>query len=108
WLQAEPLCRFMQDSNPTVSGAVPTVWNDVLGYLDKNPEKKPESLRLILCGGSAVPVSLQQALEERHGLKILQAWGMTETSPVASAGLPPVGAEGDDQWAYRGSQGRLA
>ena len=55
WLQAEPLCRFMNESKPTVSGAVPTVWNDVLGYLDKNPEKKPESLRLILCGGSAVP-----------------------------------------------------
>jgi acyl-CoA synthetase (AMP-forming)/AMP-acid ligase II len=108
WLQAEPLCRFMNESEPTLSGAVPTVWNDVLGYLDKHPEKKPESLRLILCGGSAVPVSLQKALEERHGLRILQAWGMTETSPVASAGLPPVGADGEDQWNYRGSQGRVA
>src|SRR5881227_611178 len=58
WLQAEPLCRFMNESKPTLSGAVPTVWNDVLGYLDKDPSKKPESLRLILCGGSAVPVSL--------------------------------------------------
>ena len=57
WLQAEPLCRFMTESKPTLSGAVPTVWNDVLGYLDEHPEKKPESLRLILCGGSAVPVA---------------------------------------------------
>ena len=62
WLQAEPLCRFMTESKPTLSGAVPTVWNDVLGYLDEHPEKKPESLRLILCGGSAVPVALQKAL----------------------------------------------
>ena len=31
WLQAEPLCRFMREARPTVSGAVPTVWNDVLG-----------------------------------------------------------------------------
>ena len=107
WLQAEPLCRFMNESRPTLSGAVPTVWNDVLGYLDKNPEKKPESLRLILCGGSAVPVSLQKALQDRHGIEIRQAWGMTETSPVASAGMPPVGVEGDDVWAYRGSQGRV-
>ena len=38
WLQAEPLCRFMNESRPTVSGAVPTVWNDVLGYLDEHPE----------------------------------------------------------------------
>ncbi|MCW2849059.1 MAG: fatty acid--CoA ligase [Marmoricola sp.] len=107
WLQAEPLCRFMNDSRPTVSGAVPTVWNDVLGYLDKDPSKKPESLRLILCGGSAVPVSLQRALRDRHGIEIRQAWGMTETSPVASAGLPPAGVEGEDVWSYRGSQGRV-
>jgi fatty-acyl-CoA synthase len=107
WLQAEPLCRFMNESLPTLSGAVPTVWNDVLGYLDKNPEKKPSSLRMILCGGSAVPVSLQKALQDRHGIEIRQAWGMTETSPVASAGLPPTGVEGEDVWAYRGSQGRV-
>ena len=66
-----------------------------------------DSLRLILCGGSAVPVSLQRALQERHGLEIRQAWGMTETSPVASAGIPPVGAEGEEAWRYRGTQGRL-
>ncbi len=107
WLQAEPLVRFIQESRPTVSGAVPTVWNDVLGYLDSHEGVKLDSLRLILCGGSAVPVSLQQALQERHGLLIRQAWGMTETSPVASAGYPPVGAEGEAEWTYRGSQGRV-
>ncbi len=109
WLQAEPLCRFMNESNPTISGAVPTVWNDVLGYLDKSPEKKPESLKLILCGGSAVPVSLQRALWEKHGIEVRQAWGMTETSPVASAGRPPLGIEEgtEEAWRYRGTQGRL-
>jgi fatty-acyl-CoA synthase len=109
WLQAEPLCRFMNESKPTISGAVPTVWNDVLGYLDKSPEKKPESLKLILCGGSAVPVSLQRALWDRHGIEVRQAWGMTETSPVASAGRPPLGVdnESEEAWDYRGTQGRL-
>jgi fatty-acyl-CoA synthase len=107
FLQAEPLVRFIQASRPTVSGAVPTVWNDVLSYLDGHPGVRLDSLRLILCGGSAVPVSLQRGLEERHDLHIRQAWGMTETSPVASAGLVPVGVEGDAQWPYRASQGRL-
>jgi fatty-acyl-CoA synthase len=107
WLQAEPLVRFIRASRPTVSGAVPTVWNDVLAYLDGHEGIRLDSLRLILCGGSAVPVSLQQGLEERHGLHIRQAWGMTETSPLASAGPVPVGVEGDAQWAYRGTQGRL-
>ena len=109
WLQAEPLCRFMDVARPTVSGAVPTVWNDVLGYLESHPEKKPESLSLILCGGSAVPLSLQQALWSKHGIEVRQAWGMTETSPVASAGRPPHGVEEgtDEAWRYRATQGRL-
>ena len=107
WLQAEPMVRFIQASRPTVSGAVPTVWNDVLSYLDGHEGVRLDSLRLILCGGSAVPVSLQRGLQERHGLYVRQAWGMTETSPVASAGLVPIGVEGEDEWPYRGSQGRL-
>jgi fatty-acyl-CoA synthase len=107
FLQAEPLVRFIQASRPTVSGAVPTVWNDVLSYLDAHEDVRLDSLRLILCGGSAVPIALQQGLEERHGLHVRQAWGMTETSPVASAGLVPVGVEGDARWPYRGTQGRL-
>ncbi len=106
WLQAEPLVRFMQSARPTVSGGVPTVWNDVLGYLDEN-ECDLSSLRLVLCGGSAVPVALQQALGERHGITMIQAWGMTETSPVASTARPPVGVEGEEMWRFRGTAGRL-
>ncbi|MEN8708077.1 MAG: fatty acid--CoA ligase [Nocardioides marinisabuli] len=108
WLQAEPLVRFVRESRPTVSGGVPTVWNDVLHHLDDHPEARLDSLRLVLCGGSAVPISLQQALQERHGIVVRQAWGMTETSPVASTGLPPVGCSEEEQWRYRGTQGRLA
>jgi fatty-acyl-CoA synthase len=108
WLQAEPLCRFMREARPTVSGAVPTVWNDVLAYLDQHQDIELSShLRLVLCGGSAVPVSLQKALMDRHGINMVQAWGMTETSPVASVARPPVGVEGEDEWRYRGGQGRL-
>jgi fatty-acyl-CoA synthase len=107
WLQAEPLVRFIGETRPTVSGAVPTVWNDVLGYLDQHPEVTLGSLNLVLCGGSAVPVSLQKALGERHGIEVRQAWGMTETSPVATAAGVPLGVEGEDVWRYRGGQGRL-
>ncbi len=108
WLQAEPLCRFMGEARPTISGAVPTVWNDVLSYLDQHEDLELSShLRLVLCGGSAVPVALQQALKDRHGINMVQAWGMTETSPVASVARPPVGVEGEDEWRYRGGQGRL-
>ncbi len=107
WLQAEPLVRFVQETRPTLSGAVPTVWNDVLSYLDNHEGTTLDSIRLILCGGSAVPVALQKALKERHGLEIRQAWGMTETSPVATAAGVPLGVEGEAEWKFRGGQGRL-
>jgi fatty-acyl-CoA synthase len=74
--------------------------------VDENPTDL-SSLRLVMCGGSAVPVALQQALSERHGITMIQAWGMTETSPVASVARPPLGADGESMWRYRGSQGRL-
>jgi fatty-acyl-CoA synthase len=92
----------------TVSGAVPTIWNDILTYADSH-EADLSSIRLVPCGGSAVPLGLQRALLERHGVKILQAWGMTESSPVATIALPPAGVDpdSDEGWRYRASQGRL-
>ncbi|MCW2782110.1 MAG: Long-chain-fatty-acid--CoA ligase [Marmoricola sp.] len=106
WLQPEPLVRLIQAEKVTVSGAVPTIWNDILGYVDEH-HSDLSMIRQVACGGSAVPVSLQRALQERHGVKMIQAWGMTETSPVASVSWPPPGVEGEDEWQYRGSQGRL-
>ncbi|MGJ9421575.1 fatty acid--CoA ligase [Aeromicrobium sp. CF3.5] len=107
WLQAEPLVRFILDESPTLSGAVPTVWNDILGHLDAHPDISLGTIREILAGGSAVPLALQKGLQERHGLHVKQAWGMTETSPVATAAGIPLGVEGDDEWPYRAGQGRF-
>ena len=106
WLQAEPLVRFIQASRPNKSGAVPTVWNDVLGYLNAHDDVSLDSLEEILCGGSAVPVSLQKGLLE-HGINVRQAWGMTESSPVVTAASVPLGVEGDAIWTYKGGQGRV-
>jgi fatty-acyl-CoA synthase len=105
WLQPAPLVRVIQDEQVTMSGAVPTIWNDILGYADEH-DSDLSSIRLVPCGGSAVPKSLQQALLDRHGVRVIQAWGMTETSPVASVAWPPIGVEGDEEWRYRASQGR--
>ena len=90
FLQGEPLCKLIMAEKPTVSGAVPTVWNDILAYADKNKDSVDlTSLRLVPCGGSAVPRGLMEAFQERHGVKIIQAWGMTETSPIAAVAMPP-------------------
>ncbi|GAA4502635.1 long-chain fatty acid--CoA ligase [Actinoallomurus oryzae] len=103
FLQAEPLARLIEDERPTVSGAVPTIWNDLLRYAREHGSDL-SSLRLVPCGGSAVPESLMRGFEEL-GVHIVQAWGMTETSPLASVAHPPPGVA--DPWPYRATQGRF-
>ncbi|TML98748.1 MAG: long-chain fatty acid--CoA ligase [Actinobacteria bacterium] len=105
WLQAEPLCRLIEGERVTVSGAVPTIWMDILRYADKH-HPDLSSLRLVACGGSAVPRALMEALEERHDVPVCQAWGMTETSPLGSVARPPRDAEGERHWQYRSTAGR--
>ncbi|MEA2388381.1 MAG: hypothetical protein QOG41_1154 [Thermoleophilaceae bacterium] len=106
FLQAEPLAKLIEDERVTVAAAVPTIWSDLLRYAD---EHKPDlsSLRVVPCGGAAVPLELMKAWQERHGVYVLQAWGMTETSPVGSVARPPRGVEGDEQWAHRAMAGRI-
>ncbi|BAH55900.1 MULTISPECIES: fatty acid--CoA ligase [Rhodococcus] len=106
FLQAGPLTQMVHTERPTVAGAVPTIWNDVLLHAEKNPQLDFSSLRLVACGGSAVPRSLMEAFEEQLGVTVLQAWGMTETSPLASVARPPVGASPEEAWRVRSTQGR--
>ena len=106
FLQAEPLAKLIEEERVTVAAAVPTIWADLLRYAD---EHRPDlsSLRVVPCGGAAVPLELMKAWEERHGVQVLQAWGMTETSPVGSVARPPRGAEGEERWEYRSKAGRI-
>jgi fatty-acyl-CoA synthase len=57
-------------------------------------------------GGSACPPALIHAFRDRHGIEIVHAWGMTETSPLGSVARPPADVTGDEVWRYRYSQGR--
>lgn len=105
-LDARSLIDMVEKLRPTVAAAVPTIWNDVMHYLEKDPDHDMSSLRLVVCGGSAVPVSLMRTFEEKHGVQIRQLWGMTETSPLATMAWPPPGTPDDQHWAYRGTQGQ--
>ncbi len=86
YLQAAPLSRIIADTRPTLTGAVPTVLNDLL---HNAPDTDMSSFRLVMCGGSAVPRGLIDGYRERFGVPIVQGWGMTETSPVCAIGHPP-------------------
>jgi fatty-acyl-CoA synthase len=104
-LSAEALATLIRDEEVTVSAAVPTIWMDLLRHAD-NEGADLSSLRLVICGGSAVPLKLMQDFEERHGVRIVQAWGMTETSPLGSTALPPAGVDGESAWDFRATAGR--
>jgi acyl-CoA synthetase (AMP-forming)/AMP-acid ligase II len=106
-LKAEALADLIETERVTVSAAVPTIWMDLLRYAD---EHHPDlsSMRLVICGGSAVPLSLMQEFEERHGVDIIQAWGMTETSPLGSVARPPQDLSEEEHWRYRATAGRPA
>jgi fatty-acyl-CoA synthase len=107
FLQAEPLVRIIEEERPSFAGAVPTIWNDVLRYAEAKGSDL-SSFRGIVCGGSAVPESLMRRFEARYGVPILQAWGMTETSPLAAVARPPRWALGEEAWFYRQKAGRVA
>jgi fatty-acyl-CoA synthase len=105
-LDPRSLIDMVEKLRPTVAGAVPTIWNDVMHHLEKEPDHDMSSLRLVVCGGSAVPVSLMRTFEDKYGVQIRQLWGMTETSPLATMAWPPPGTPPELHWAYRAKQGQ--
>jgi len=89
----------------TLAAGVPTIWMGTLPLL----EGQDLALRAIVCGGSAVPRALSEAYREKIGMPILQAWGMTETSPLASVCqlVSTLGGRPEDELAdIRATQGQ--
>jgi fatty-acyl-CoA synthase len=99
------LADLIETERVTFSAAVPTIWQGI-AQLDPAPDLS--SVERIMCGGSAVPESLMRTYDERFSVPVVQAWGMTETSPMASVSrVPPDGPEGDEAYALRATQGRV-
>ncbi|HTE56227.1 MAG TPA: long-chain fatty acid--CoA ligase [Kofleriaceae bacterium] len=104
--QAASLARLIADEKPTVAAAVPSIWIDLMHHGEAEPLDLA-SLRLIACGGAAVPLSLMKWYQERHRVPLIQVWGLTETSPIAAVSLPPADADPSDPWAWRNRTGRV-
>jgi len=75
------LAGLIESESVTMAAGVPTIW---MGVLPELVGRETSSLRSVICGGSAVSRSLSEGFRETTGLPILQAWGMTETSPLAA------------------------
>ena len=107
-LDAISVLDLIDGERVTFSGAVPTVWLAVAQALEQNPGRwRTEQLRCIIAG-SACPESLMRRLDA-HGIRAMQAWGLTETSPIATmAVLSPEDRQRakDEQYEKRARQGR--
>ena len=102
--QAREIVRLIAEERATLAAAVPTVWHDVLGLGGEHVDLS--SLRMVMCGGAAVPRTLIQAYEARYRVRMVQGWGMTETSPVASLSFPPKRVATEHGLDYRATAGR--
>jgi fatty-acyl-CoA synthase len=80
------IAQLIQDHRVTVTGGVPTVLIGLLGVLEQQ-RFDLSSLRCVPCGGSAVPEILLEKFDQL-GITVVQAWGMTETSPLATLSRP--------------------
>ncbi len=104
-MEPAALASLISSEGVTFAAAVPTIWQGI-GSLDPAPDLS--SVTRLISGGSAVPESLMRLYDERFGVPIIQAWGMTETSPMASVSrVPPEEFDGDDAYAIRAMQGRV-
>lgn len=77
------LLDLIEQEKVTLTAGVPTIWLGVLKELEANP-RKIDTLRMIICGGSASPKGLIRAFEEKYNVPFVTGYGMTETSPLVS------------------------
>jgi fatty-acyl-CoA synthase len=103
-LHPDDLLDLMQLEPPTLALGVPTIWMGLIQAFDASQAegspnrgrwKLPRGMRSLV-GGAAVPEALIRAFD-RHGIWILQGWGMTETSPVCTISYPRAELQGAGQ-----------
>ncbi len=106
----ETLQALIEEEQVTFSAGVPTVWLNLLQYL-ADADKKVGTLKRLIIGGSSCPLSMMQEFEEKYGVYVRHAWGMTEMSPLGTVNtLKPhmLALSREEQLAIRQKQGRAA
>ncbi|WP_432066243.1 long-chain fatty acid--CoA ligase [Streptomyces sp. C10-9-1] len=104
-LHIPDLVRIIDEERPTAVAAVPTLWNGLLRH-GREHRLDLSSVRLAGCGGSRPSRALVAGLKEDHGIRLVQGWGMTETSPLASWSAPPRGTAEEEETDWLVKSGR--
>lgn len=106
-LQPRDLAELIHGERVTLTGGVPTLWLGLFGLLEQE-RYDLSALRSMIVGGSAAPRSMIENYQKKLGLKIVHAWGMTETSPlgtVCNLKAEMLSWPEEDQYAVRAKQG---
>jgi fatty-acyl-CoA synthase len=102
---AKTVVELAEQEDVTILAGVPTIWINTSLYLKESGKRLPK-VHTVICGGSAVPRSLMESMDAL-GLRILHAWGMTETSPLGSVGRPRASTKPEDELDTRLTQGAV-
>lgn len=77
------IADMLEEHNVTITAGVPTIWLGLLQILEQGKHKL-ESIRAIVCGGSAAPMEMIRKFEIDYKIPFIHAYGMTETTPLAT------------------------
>jgi fatty-acyl-CoA synthase len=103
---AKSIVDLAEQEGATFLAGVPTIWISTSAYLKESGRRLP-LVRVVVCGGSAIPRAVMEAMDAL-GLRMLHAWGMTETSPLGSVAIPRAGTKPEDELDARLTQGIIA
>jgi len=86
-LDGASLYQLLESEKVTLTAGVPTVWNNLMQYLQAEG-RQLHHLKRLGVGGAACPKTILSYFEDVQKVSVLPGWGMTETSPVAALTLP--------------------
>jgi fatty-acyl-CoA synthase len=108
-LDPASLLELFEAERVTYTAGVPTIWFGILQLLDTDPNAYDlSSMRQMSVGGAAAPEGMFRGFQQRHGVRVTNGWGMTETGPVATVSPLPSElreASEDEQYRCRAKQG---
>ena len=105
------ICELIDRHRVTLTAGVPTIWVGLLDYLERSGQSYDfSSLRAVFSGGSAIPVSVIRAYQEKLGVNLVHAYGMTEATPIVTLNRLKTGLQdrsAEEKFELAGSQGLL-
>jgi 3-(methylthio)propionyl---CoA ligase len=107
-LDGKSLHELFEAEGVTMSAGVPTVWLGLLNYM-KEKKLRFSTLKNVVIGGSACPPAMIRAFQDDYGVQVLHAWGMTEMSPLGTAGTlkaAQLKLEKEERYQLQNKQGR--